>query len=121
MRRFALAFAFLLAAGDVARAFCGFYVARADSNLFNKASKLPSTEKAARDKYAEESLRLVRQAVQDGPRHEESDTWRMAAIQHLTRDTPDKSALAEARQLAGSANSERARKLAKDYLERFDQ
>ena len=40
MRQLALAFALLLAATDVARAFCGFYVARADSELFNKASKV---------------------------------------------------------------------------------
>src|ERR1700693_4594685 len=40
MRQLALAFALLLAASDVARAFCGFYVARADSELFNKASKV---------------------------------------------------------------------------------
>ncbi len=40
MRPLALALALLLAATDVARAFCGFYVARADSELFNKASKV---------------------------------------------------------------------------------
>ena len=40
MRQLALGFALLLAASDVARAFCGFYVARADSELFNKASKV---------------------------------------------------------------------------------
>ena len=40
MRLLALALAALLAATDVARAFCGFYVARADSELFNKASKV---------------------------------------------------------------------------------
>src|SRR5262249_29782477 len=40
MRSLALALALLLAATDVARAFCGFYVARADSELFNKASKV---------------------------------------------------------------------------------
>jgi hypothetical protein len=40
MRQLALAFALLFAATDVARAFCGFYVARADSELFNKTSKV---------------------------------------------------------------------------------
>ena len=40
MRQLALAFALLIAASDVARAFCGFYVSRADSDLFNKASKV---------------------------------------------------------------------------------
>jgi hypothetical protein len=43
MRQLALAFALLLAATDIARAFCGFYVARADSELFNKASKVVLT------------------------------------------------------------------------------
>lgn len=40
MRQLALALALLLAATDAARAFCGFYVARANSALFNKASKV---------------------------------------------------------------------------------
>src|SRR6516162_4345212 len=40
MRQLAFAFALLIAARDVARAFCGFYVSRADSDLFNKASKV---------------------------------------------------------------------------------
>jgi hypothetical protein len=48
MRQLALAFALLLAASDVARAFCGFYVARADSELFNKASKVVLTHNGDR-------------------------------------------------------------------------
>lgn len=40
MRQLALALALLLAGSDMARAFCGFYVARADAGLFNKASKV---------------------------------------------------------------------------------
>jgi hypothetical protein len=40
MRQLALAVALLFAVTDVARAFCGFYVARADAELFNKASKV---------------------------------------------------------------------------------
>ena len=40
MHLLALTLALLLAATDIARAFCGFYVARADSELFNKASKV---------------------------------------------------------------------------------
>jgi len=48
MRQLALALALLLAATDVARAFCGFYVARADSELFNKASKVVLAHNADR-------------------------------------------------------------------------
>jgi hypothetical protein len=48
MRQLALAVALLLAASDVARAFCGFYVARADSELFNKASKVVLTHNGDR-------------------------------------------------------------------------
>ena len=40
MRTLALALAALLAFGDTARAFCGFYVARADASLFNRSSKV---------------------------------------------------------------------------------
>jgi hypothetical protein len=40
MRQLALALALLLALSDAARAFCGFYVARADTALFNRASKV---------------------------------------------------------------------------------
>ena len=42
MRTLALALAALLAFGDTARAFCGFYVARADASLFNRSSKVCS-------------------------------------------------------------------------------
>src|SRR5580700_6533779 len=48
MRQLALAFALLLAVSDVARAFCGFYVARADAELFNKASKVVLTHSGDR-------------------------------------------------------------------------
>jgi hypothetical protein len=40
MRVFALALAILLGFTDTVRAFCGFYVARADAALFNRASKV---------------------------------------------------------------------------------
>jgi len=40
MRLLALALALLFALGESARAFCGFYVARADTTLFNRASKV---------------------------------------------------------------------------------
>jgi hypothetical protein len=40
MRTLALALALLFAFSDAARAFCGFYVARADAGLFNRSSKV---------------------------------------------------------------------------------
>jgi hypothetical protein len=40
MRLFALALAVLFGFSETARAFCGFYVARADGSLFNHASKV---------------------------------------------------------------------------------
>lgn len=40
MRTLALALSLLLAGTDAARAFCGFYVARADAHLFNRSSKV---------------------------------------------------------------------------------
>jgi len=40
MRVFALALAILIGLTDTVRAFCGFYVARADTSLFNRASKV---------------------------------------------------------------------------------
>jgi len=40
MRTLALGLAVLFAFSDAARAFCGFYVARADSGLFNRSSKV---------------------------------------------------------------------------------
>ena len=40
MRTLALALAALIAFGETARAFCGFYVARADASLFNRSSKV---------------------------------------------------------------------------------
>jgi hypothetical protein len=48
MRPLALALALLFAFGESARAFCGFYVARADTTLFNRASKVVLAHKGER-------------------------------------------------------------------------
>ena len=40
MRLLALALALLFAFGESAKAFCGFYVARADTTMLNHASKV---------------------------------------------------------------------------------
>jgi hypothetical protein len=48
MRILAVALAVLLGFADTARAFCGFYVARADARLFNKSSKVVLTHSGER-------------------------------------------------------------------------
>jgi hypothetical protein len=48
MRTLALALAVLIGFADTARAFCGFYVARADARLFNKSSKVVLTHSGER-------------------------------------------------------------------------
>src|SRR5215472_3263429 len=48
MRTLAVALAVLIGFADTARAFCGFYVARADARLFNKSSKVVLTHSGER-------------------------------------------------------------------------